>query len=422
MSRSTSPARTQIGSSTPANRGNVGSRSITSSPANRAQSGARTPHVSGTQTGRSAFQSQGSYQRPSQSQLSNFLDLPKSSGTQSHTFETQRGGTVTVGRGAGSTTTPRGAQVGGAGSAIKVETAGGNTVVRGRGAVGATDGQNSVVRAGAGAAVQDRSGNVRAGAVGASARTDGNTTVRSAGSVRAARGPGGNTAVAGRRVTTVNGRVVSAQQVYGVRRGFAGYGFYYTPAYYRRYPGAWVAAGIVATAWWAGTTWDSSGNYCGCEGDPVSYDYGEDIYYQDNTVYYGDRAVATSDQYYQETNDLAAAGAETDNEDWMPLGVFAIVNEDQTKTDKVIQLAVNKDGVVRGNLNDQVLDQVVPLEGSVDRKTQRVAFRPKDKPNVVAEAGLWNLTQDSLSIMIHFDGERVEERALIRLQEPEQGS
>ena len=42
----------------------------------------------------------------------------------------------------------------------------------------------------------------------------------------------------------------------------------------------------------------------------------------------------------------------------MPLGVFAVVAEGQTNADKVAQLALNKEGVIRGNLHHLLTDHV----------------------------------------------------------------
>ena len=51
-----------------------------------------------------------------------------------------------------------------------------------------------------------------------------------------------------------------------------------------------------------------------------------------------------------------------ENEDWLPLGVFAVIAEaGQTKTDKVLQLALNKEGVIRGNFQDMLTDKVTPV-------------------------------------------------------------
>src|SRR4029079_1304157 len=107
-------------------------------------------------------------------------------------------------------------------------------------------------------------------------------------------------------------------------------------------------------------------------------------------VYFGDESQGTAADYYDQANDIAAMGKESDNEDWMPLGVFALLSDDnQTKTDKTLQLAVNKDGVIRGNLQDSLADTVKPVTGSVDKASQRVALKIQGNDKVVIETGLY---------------------------------
>lgn len=407
------------------------------------------------------LQNQRSFQRPSSNQLQSFLDIPKGApassaggNTRSRSYETQGGSTVTVGGGRGSGTTAGGANYGGAARGVVVQGANGQTYARGSGAVGAsdgtnrafaggsrtgvrtangetavggrgvraaTDGQNSVVRGGAAGAVQDRNGNTRAGAVGGTRATDGNNVYRSGGSVRAIRDPAGNVLATGQRVASYNGAVISQRQAVAVRSRFTGYGYYYTPNWYRRYPGAWYAAGIATTAWWTGAYWNSASGYCGCEGEPVSYDYGDTIIYQDDVVYAGDQPIASADEYYEQATEIAEAGKEeATNEDWLPLGVFALVSEGQTSSDKIIQLAVNKHGIIRGNLHDRLTDSVIEIVGSVDKETQRAAFQPADKELPIAECGLYNLTQNAVTLLVHFDAERSEQRSLIRLDQPDE--
>lgn len=372
---------------------------------------------------------------------------------QSKTIETPGGSTITVGAGRGGTTTPGGVQVGGAGAGVVVQGPGGNTAARGRGAVGATDGTNSAfaagsragisgagggtavagrgirgatdgtntaVRGGAFGAKQDRYGNTVAGARGGARVSDGRNVYGRGGAVGAIRGPAGNVIAGGRGAVAYNGRVVGAGQFRAVRSNFLGYGSYYTRGWYARYPGAWVARGIAAAAWWTGAYWNSAYDYCGCSSEPVSYDYGETVVYEDGNVYYGEEPVATAEQYFEQANNLAEAGEETSNEDWLPLGVFAVVSGDETQFDKVLQLAVNKEGVIRGNLNDKLTNQITSIEGSVDKKTQRAAFRPTKNPSMVAECGLYNLTQDALTVLVHLGKDRNETRKLIRLEEPEE--
>jgi hypothetical protein len=216
-----------------------------------------------------------------------------------------------------------------------------------------------------------------------------------------------------------------------VRSGFTGYTRYFTPGWYAQYPRAWVAAGIATAAWWSGAYWDSAAAYCDCGGEPVSYDYGDTITYEGDTVYSGEQPIATTEEYYEQAVEIADAGEAIDENaqdnqatsddgsgDWLPLGVFAVVSEGQETTDKVLQLAVNDEGIIRGNLHGKLADQVAQVTGSVDRETQRVAFRPANKEKPIAECGLYNLTQNALTILVHFDKDQVEERTLIRLEQP----
>jgi hypothetical protein len=186
-----------------------------------------------------------------------------------------------------------------------------------------------------------------------------------------------------------------------------------------RYPGAWVAAGIATTAWWAGAAWGSIGSYCGCSDQPYSYAYGETITYNDGTVYYGDQPVASAEQYYDQANQLAAEGQQASDEEWLPLGVFGVVRQREDAVEKVVQIAVNKDGVIRGNYHDLLADKVTPILGSVNRENQRVAMKLEGNAKLVFETGLYNLTSDEVPLMVHFGPDVHEPRTLIRLQRPE---
>ena len=130
----------------------------------------------------------------------------------------------------------------------------------------------------------------------------------------------------------------------------------YGRGWYGRYPGAWVAAGWAAGAVWRACTWGTCASYCGyAETPPVYYDYGNNVVYEDNSVYVNGDNVGTSEQYYTQATQIASTGAAAQapsDGDWLPLGVFALTKPDQTKSDVSIQLAVNKQGVIRGNYTD----------------------------------------------------------------------
>ena len=64
--------------------------------------------------------------------------------------------------------------------------------------------------------------------------------------------------------------------------------------------------------------------------------------------------------------------------EWMPLGVFALVQNDQSDPHYIMQLAVNKSGALAGNYSDLMSGTNVPIQGAVDKKTQRVAWTVGD--------------------------------------------
>ncbi len=239
----------------------------------------------------------------------------------------------------------------------------------------------------------------------------------------AVRGPAGNVVSGGRGASFVNGQFVGGRAYTAVNGNFTRWG-YFSPAYYGRYPGAWFPGkwAIVGTAW-AATTWATAGSYCGCESSGTYYDYEDNVTYEDGSVLYEGEPVATDEEYYQQAETIADAGAQTQDEEWLPLGVFAVITEDdQTNTDKIIQLALNKEGAIRGNYQDMLTDKVTPVTGSVDQASERVALKLDGNDSLVMEMGLYNLTNDEVPALVHFDAGRREPRTLIRLKNPEENN
>jgi hypothetical protein len=96
----------------------------------------------------------------------------------------------------------------------------------------------------------------------------------------------------------------------------------------------------------------------------LSYAYGEDVTYQDGNVYYGDEMQASAEDYYAQASDIAASDQAAQNEEWLPLGVFIITTQKgQTTSDKIVQLALNREGGVQGSLFDRLANKETPLAG-----------------------------------------------------------
>jgi hypothetical protein len=133
--------------------------------------------------------------------------------------------------------------------------------------------------------------------------------------------------------------------------------------------------------------------------------------------------VGTSSEYYSEAASLATAGTEAQapaDGEWLPLGVFAFTKSNQTSSDVTIQLAINKEGIVRGNYTDTVSHKTQPVHGSVDKQTQRLAFTVGDNTTNVVETGLYNLTKDEAPALLHFGQDRTEQWLLVRLTKNDQ--
>jgi hypothetical protein len=163
---------------------------------------------------------------------------------------------------------------------------------------------------------------------------------------------------------------------------------------------------------------------------PIYYDYGQggNVVYENNVVYVNGQQVATADEFAQSAAALAtvlppASDEEAAKAEWMPLGTFAVAaDKKDVDPSRAIQLAVSKDGVISGTLYNTQSDQAHTVQGQVDKETQRVAFRVGESDNLVAETGLYNLTQSESPVLVHFGAEKVETYLLVRLEQPEQKS
>ena len=216
-----------------------------------------------------------------------------------------------------------------------------------------------------------------------------------------------------------------AQAVAG--RGWFGDRGIYGRGWITGHPWAWYPAGYAAADWataiWATAAWSDAAAWIGAAPQYYAYNYGNDITYQDGDVYYGGQPAGTAEQYYQEAVDLAGSGgtaAATDDSQWLTLGVFGLMPDGKKTPDMVFQLAVNKQGVIRGNYFDQVTQTNLPVTGQVDKKNQRVAWSVGNGKGIVVETGLYNLTQDDSTALVHFGPDKTEQEVLVRMTQPSQ--
>lgn len=175
-------------------------------------------------------------------------------------------------------------------------------------------------------------------------------------------------------------------------------------------PYRWATWGALTG--WLGAGW----------GQPASYDYGGNVYYEGDTVQAGDQTVP-AEEYTQQAEQIAASAPEVAPEkaEWMPLGVFALTQDGQAAgpdPSLFLQLAISKEGVLRGTFNNAATSQTQTIEGMVDKKSQRAAWTVAGKPQPIMETGLGNLTEDTGPALVHFADGSTQQCLLVRLEEP----
>ena len=221
--------------------------------------------------------------------------------------------------------------------------------------------------------------------------------------------------------SATSGAVGTAARYEGVRSSFD-HPSLYNEQWHNDHPGAWTASNWPAGAEWTATDMAAVANYCNyANSTPVSYGYGDNVICQNGNVIVDGQNVGTAANFSQQAADLAQVGQNaesSDKDEWLPLGVFALVRNEDQHPQLTLQLAVNKQGILQGNYTDTVTDHTLPIHGAIDKQTQRAAWTVDNNKNFFMEAGVSNLTSGEAPALIHKNS-RTEKWLLVRLQQPE---
>jgi hypothetical protein len=177
--------------------------------------------------------------------------------------------------------------------------------------------------------------------------------------------------------------------------------------------------------YWGPATWPETSEWVENDwSEPVYYNYGSNVYYESGSVYYGDQPVATQQEYADQAEAIATNIPETKPaaEDWMPLGVFAITADGKptgAEPTLFLQMAVSKQGVISGTLENTATNSSQLIEGMVDKQTQRAAWTAVGKSRPLMETGIVNLTQDTTPALVHFADGTTQQWLLVRTDKPE---
>lgn len=200
----------------------------------------------------------------------------------------------------------------------------------------------------------------------------------------------------------------------------------FRPGFWANHPNAWWYRGWGDGYAWGYGGWDDLAGYWGVpvSNTPTDYDYGDNITYQNDDVYYGSQPVATTADYYAQAQTLATTppnvivknGQPTNTgpaSSWKPLGVYSLSQNGEPST-TMFQLAVNKDGTIRGNFYDSLTETAKPIKGKVDKKSMRAAWVIEGNNNVVYEAGVSNLLQSQCPALVHKGKDKTEQWLMVK--------
>jgi len=182
----------------------------------------------------------------------------------------------------------------------------------------------------------------------------------------------------------------------------------FTPAWYSEHPDAWqythphadvwAAAGVVGLSSWLGYPAASAGTT--------------------STVVATGAASSTTAAATATADGGDASAAPPSDLEWMPLGVYATGPKDAGQAHVYQQLAVSKQGELKGTYYDSITDTTKPVSGSIDRETRKATWKVDGKGGATFETTLDALTKTPSSVTMKSGG-GVHEWELVQVQKPD---
>jgi len=150
---------------------------------------------------------------------------------------------------------------------------------------------------------------------------------------------------------------------------------------------------------------------------------GGDTYYQDGAVYSDGGQPVPAEEYAEQAEEIVESAPEVENPDdmeWLPLGVFAL--SENSKSDATpnlfLQLAVSKEGIVAGTLNNKTTDETESVEGMLDQKSGRAAWTIVGKTTPIMETKIEDLTENETNMLVHFEDGTTQEWLMLHMEKP----
>jgi len=190
----------------------------------------------------------------------------------------------------------------------------------------------------------------------------------------------------------------------------------FTPAWYSEHPDAWQYthphADLWAVAGVAGLT-----NWLGYPAAATSATAATSTTVAAaiaTTTAAGTEATATATS----TDGNASSAAAPPDLEWMPLGVYATGPKDAAQGHVYQQLAVSKQGELKGNYYDSITNTTQPVSGSIDRETRKASWKVGGKGGATFETTLDALMKTPSDVTMKSGGAE-HEWELVQVQKPD---
>lgn len=194
----------------------------------------------------------------------------------------------------------------------------------------------------------------------------------------------------------------------------------FTRDWFSQYPNAWYTRGY-ARGIWTPAGWEDVNTWFGGQWQPYDYTYGNELTYENDDVCVDGHPISTANKYYATAMEIAQSGerANLSREvvpgSWLPLGVFNVIPRGVKNSPMLIQLAVNKDGIIRGNYFDPPAKNMQLIQGAIDKETERAAWVVADRKNIIFDLLAINLTKNETPILVHVGKDKPQQWILVRL-------
>ncbi len=131
----------------------------------------------------------------------------------------------------------------------------------------------------------------------------------------------------------------------------------------------------------------------------------------------GTEAAAVATATSTDGNASSAAAPPSDLE-WMPLGVYATGPKDAAQGHVYQQLAVSKQGELKGNYYDSITNTTQPVSGSIDRETRKASWKVGGRGGATFETTLDALMKTPSDVTMKSGGAE-HEWELVQVQKPD---